>query len=223
MGDNDNLSALVANLMEADLLIMLTDQPGLFTEDPRRNHDASLITQLKRVDEEAMALAGGVGTSLGTGGMRTKLQAARLASLSGVTSIIAEGREADVLRRILDGETLGTRIEAATNGLESRKRWLVTEKSRGRLHVDAGAARKLQTGGASLLPVGVTRVEGKFERGAHVMIIGPDDKEIAQGLSSYSSKAIQQLCGVHSDRISEILGYSYGDAVVHRNNMVLLT
>jgi glutamate 5-kinase len=223
VGDNDNLSALVANLMEADLLIMLTDQPGLFTEDPRHNHEASLIAQLERVDEEAMALAGGVGTSLGTGGMRTKLQAARLASLSGVTSIIAEGREPDVLRRILDGEALGTRIEAATNGLESRKRWLVTEKSRGKLHVDAGAARKLQTGGASLLPVGVTRVEGKFERGAHVMIIGPDDKEIAQGLSSYSSKAIQQLCGLHSGRISEILGYSYGDAVVHRNNMVLLT
>jgi glutamate 5-kinase len=154
--------------------------------------------------------------------MITKLQAARLASRSGITSVIAEGSEPKVLLRILEGEPLGTRIEAATNGLESRKRWLVMEKPHGTIQVDAGAARKLQTGGASLLPVGVMAVSGLFERSASVMVIGPDNKEIAQGLSSYSSKAIQQLCGVHSNRISEILGYSYGDAIIHRNNMVLL-
>jgi glutamate 5-kinase len=154
--------------------------------------------------------------------MVTKLQAARLASRSGITTIIAEGREPEVLQRILKGETLGTRIEAAASSLESRKRWLVSEKARGKIRVDAGAARKVRHGGASLLPVGVTGIEGRFERGATVLVVGPKGEEIAQGVSSYSSKALSELCGVHSARISEILGYSYGDAVIHRNNMVLL-
>ncbi len=222
VGDNDNLSALVANLLEADLLVILTDQPGLFTDDPRKNGEASLISQLDRIDDEVFALAGGVGTAMGTGGMVTKLQAARLASRSGITTVIAEGREANILMRILEGEAIGTRIEAIAGSLESRKRWLVTEKTRGKIRIDAGAVRKLKHGGASLLPVGITAVEGKFERGATVLIIGPEGEEIAQGLSSYSSKAVSELCGVHSARISEILGYSYGDAVIHRNNMVLL-
>jgi glutamate 5-kinase len=222
VGDNDNLSALVANLLEADLLVILTDQPGLFTDDPRRNGSASLIPQLDRVDEETMAIAGGVGSNLGTGGMVTKLQAARLASRSGVTTVIAAGREPDVLPRLLRGEAIGTRIEAVVDHLESRKRWLVMEKPRGKLHVDAGAARKLRSGGASLLPVGMTLVEGNFRRGAVLLILGPDGQEIAHGLSSYSSPDLHKLCGQRSDRISEILGYSYGDAVIHRNNMVLL-
>jgi len=222
VGDNDNLSAMVANVVEADLLVILTDQPGVYTDDPRRNHDASLIRQLERVDDAAMALAGGAGTPEGTGGMATKLQAAQFASRSGVTTVIAGGREPDVLKRVVDGEEIGTRIEAVTDHLESRKRWLLTEKPRGVVRVDVGAARMLRTSGASLLPVGMTQVDGDFKRGESLLISGPDGVGIAHGISSYDSDDLRQLCGVRSNRISAILGYSYGDAVIHRNNMVLL-
>jgi len=222
VGDNDNLSALVANLVEADLLVILTDQPGLFTDDPRRNHSASLIAQVERIDDDTMAIAGGVGSPLGTGGMVTKLQAARLASRSGIPTVIAAGREPDVLRRILQGEAVGTRIEAVATPLESRKRWLLMDKPRGVVYIDAGAVRKLQTGGASLLPVGMTGVEGEFRRGETLSIIGPDGREIAHGLSNYDSADLNRLCRVKSSQIAKILGYSYGDAVVHRNNLVLL-
>jgi glutamate 5-kinase len=222
VGDNDNLSALVANLVEADLLVLLTDQPGLFTEDPRRSPDAHLIAQVERIDEATMAIAGGVGTSLGTGGMVTKLQAARLASRSGIPTVIASGREPDILARILRGDAAGTRIEAAATQLESRKRWLLMDKPRGIVYIDAGAVRKLETGGASLLPVGVTGVEGTFKRGETLSIVGPEGREIAHGMSSYDSTDLRKLCRVKSSQIAEILGYSYGDAVVHRNNLVLL-
>lgn len=222
VGDNDNLSALVANLVEADLLVLLTDQPGLFTDDPRRSPDASLIAQVARIDDATMAIAGGVGTALGTGGMVTKLQAARLASRSGIPTVIASGREPDILTRILRGEAVGTRIEAAASQLESRKRWLLMDKPHGVVHVDAGAVRKLETGGASLLPVGMTAVEGEFRRGETLSIVGPEGREIAHGLSSYDSADLRRLCRVKSSQIAEILGYSYGDAVVHRNNLVLL-
>jgi glutamate 5-kinase len=154
--------------------------------------------------------------------MVTKLQAARLASRSGVTTIIAAGREPDVMQRILNGEPVGTRIEPVAGDLHSRKRWLVMDKPQGTLHIDAGAASKLRTGGASLLPVGVASVDGNFKRGETVLIVGPEDKEIAHGLCSYDSGDLRKICRVRSDRISEILGYSYGDAVIHRNNMVLL-
>lgn len=222
VGDNDNLSALVANLLEADLLLMLTDQPGVFTADPRLDTSASLIKQLERVDESTMAIAGGAGSSGGTGGMTTKLQAARLASRSGIPTVIAAGREPDVMKRILAGEAVGTRIEAVSSQLESRKRWLLTDKPHGTVHIDAGAARKLQQGGASLLPVGMTGVDGDFRRGEILLIAGPNGAEVAQGVSSYDSADLRQLCGLQSSQISAILGYSYGDAVIHRNNMVLL-
>lgn len=223
VGDNDNLSALVATALEADLLIILTDQPGLLTADPRQNADAELIPTVTRIDEMIWALAGSAGTTLGTGGMITKLQAAQLATRSGVTTIIASGKETDVIMRIVGGEPVGTRFEPTGTSLESRKRWLLTEQTRGTLHVDAGAARKLRTGGASLLPVGVTAVEHDFERGATLSVRDPDGVEIAHGLSNYDSADLSRLCGVKSHQISEILGYSYGDAVIHRNNMVLLT
>lgn len=222
VGDNDNLSALVANVVESNLLVILTDQPGLFTEDPRRSPTASLIAQLQRIDEETMAIAGGVGSSLGTGGMITKLQAAQLASRSGIPTVIASGREPNVLARILNGEAVGTRIEAASTQLESRKRWLLMDKPRGTVRIDAGAVRKLQTGGASLLPVGMTHVKGSFKRGETLSVVDPQGHEIAHGISSYDSNDLRQLCGVKSNQIAEILGYSYGDAVVHRNNLVLL-
>ena len=221
VGDNDNLSALIANLLEADLLILLTDQSGMFTADPRRHRDASLIRRLERVDQAAMAMAGGAGSSEGTGGMTTKLQAARLAGHSGVSTVIARGHEPDVLQRILRGDPVGTRIPATTDRLQSRKRWLLAEIPRGTLHIDAGAAHVLRTGGASLLPVGVTRVEQDFRRGDLLQALDPDGHSIARGLSSYSSAELRRLCGRHSDEISAILGYSYGDAVIHRNNLVL--
>jgi glutamate 5-kinase len=222
VGDNDNLSALVANLVEADLLVLLTDQRGLFTDDPRRSPNASLIAQLERIDDDTMAIAGGTGTNLGTGGMVTKLQAARLASRAGIPTVIAAGREPNVLIRLVSGESLGTRVEAVATPLESRKRWLLADKPHGVVRIDSGAVRKLQTGGASLLPVGMVAVEGDFRRGETLSIVGPDDREIAHGLSSYDSSDLRRLCRVKSSQIAEILGYSYGDAVVHRNNLVLL-
>lgn len=222
IGDNDNLSALVATLIEADLLILLTDQPGLFTADPRQNKDAQLIERVDVIDEATWGRAGGTGTGLGTGGMVTKIQAAQLASRGGVPTRIASGKEPDVLARILADETIGTHFEATASPLESRKRWLLVEKTRGAVRVDAGAARKLLSGGASLLPVGVTGVVDEFSRGETLSVLAPDGKEIAHGLTSYDSDAMRKLCGVKSTQITEILGYSYGDAVIHRNNMVLL-
>lgn len=222
VGDNDNLSAMVASVLEADLLVMLTDQPGLFTADPRHSSSAQLIAQVARIDETMYSLAGGVGSKLGTGGMVTKIQAAHTASRSGVATIIASGNEPEVLLRIVNGENLGTRFEPVTTHLESRKRWLLTDKPQGSVQVDAGAARVLLRGGASLLPVGITTVTQAFERGAMLAICAPDGHEIAHGLTNYNSEDLLKLCGQKSDRINELLGYSYGDAVIHRNNMVLL-
>jgi glutamate 5-kinase len=222
IGDNDNLSALVATLIEADLLILLTDQSGLYTADPRQHKDAQLIERVDVIDEETWGRAGGSGTGLGTGGMVTKIQAAQLASRGGVPTRIASGKEPDVISRILAGESIGTHFEAARSPMESRKRWLLVEKTRGAVEVDAGAARKLLSGGASLLPVGITKVLHEFSRGATLSVFAPDGKEIAHGLTSYDSDAVRKLCGVKSTQINEILGYSYGDAIIHRNNMVLL-
>ncbi len=222
IGDNDNLSALVATLVEADRLILLTDQQGLFTADPRRDHDAQLIQRVERIDAETWARAGGSGTGLGTGGMVTKLQAAQLATRGGVPTWIASGRTPDAVARIVNGEAVGTRFDAVSTPLESRKRWLLVEKPRGTLTVDAGAARVLRAGGASLLPVGVRAVEGEFSRGEIVSVVAADGGEIAHGMVSYDADAARKLCGIQSIQIAEILGYSYGDALIHRNNLVLL-
>lgn len=222
VGDNDNLSALVANLLDADLLVLLTDQPGLYTADPRTDDSAELIPVVQKIDAATLAAAGGAGTSLGTGGMATKLQAAQLASRSGVTTVIAAGKEPNVLTRIVGGEALGTRFERTTSHVESRKRWLLAEKPHGELLVDAGAVRALRTGGVSLLSVGVTEVRGEFTRGEPLAVVGPDGKRVAHGLTNYSSTDVRQLCGTKSGKILEILGYTYGDAVIHRNNMILL-
>ncbi len=222
VGDNDNLSALVANVLDADLLIILTDQPGLYTADPRRDATAELIPVIERIDDKTIAMAGGAGTTLGTGGMATKIEAAQLASRSGVTTVIAAGREKSVLVRIVDGEQVGTRFEKNVTHLESRKRWLLAEKPHGTLTVDAGAARKLLTGGVSLLPVGVTAVKGEFTRGEHLAVVNPEGRKIAHGLTNYNSADVQRLCGIKSRHITEVLGYTYGDAIIHRNNLILL-
>ena len=181
-----------------------------------------MIERVERIDEGTFARAGGSVTGLGTGGMVTKIQAAQLASRGGVPTRIASGKEPDVLTRIVNEETIGTHFDAEPTPLESRKRWLLLDKTHGSVKVDAGAARKLLNGGASLLPVGITSVIEEFSRGETLSVIAPDGREIAHGLTSYDSDAVKKLCGVKSTHISEILGYSYGDAVIHRNNMVLL-
>ncbi len=222
VGDNDNLSAFVASVVDADLLVMLTDQPGIFTDDPRKNPQAALIQNISEVSDDLFELAGGAGSDMGTGGMITKLQAARIASRSGIKTIIASGSEDEALIRLVDGEGIGTHIEASALRSDSRKRWLLTDRTQGVLHVDEGAAKVLMQGGASLLPVGIHVIEGEFERGATLAVVTPDGREIAHGLSNYSSEDLLKLCGKKSNEIAETLGYSYGDAVLHRNNMVVL-
>ena len=222
VGDNDNLSAFVASVVDADLLVMLTDQPGIFTDDPRKNPQAALIQNISEVSDELFDLAGGAGSDLGTGGMITKLQAARIASRSGIKTVIASGSENEALIRLVDGEGIGTHIEARALRSDSRKRWLLTDRTQGVLRVDEGAAKVLMQGGASLLPVGIRVIEGEFERGATLAVVTPDGREIAHGLSNYSSEDLRKLCGKKSNEIAETLGYSYGDAVLHRNNMVVL-
>lgn len=222
VGDNDNLSAFVASVVDADLLIMLTDQPGIFTDDPRVNPQAALIQNISEVSDDLFDLAGGAGSDMGTGGMVTKLQAARIASRSGIKTIIASGSEDQALLRLVAGERIGTHIEASPLRADSRKRWLLTDRTQGILRVDAGAAQVLMQGGASLLPVGIRAIEGDFERGATLSVATQDGREIAHGLSNYSSADLRKLCGKNSKQIAETLGYSFGDAVLHRNNMVVL-
>lgn len=223
VGDNDNLSALVASALEADLLVILTDQDGLYTADPRTNTDAQLIETITQLDERVFALAGGAGTKVGTGGMITKLQAAQVATRSGVACVIARGSLPDVLVHLIAGQSIGTRFLPTTTPLESRKRWLLTDRPQGKLMVDDGAARVLHTKeGASLLPVGITSVQGVFKRGATVSIYTREGRELAHGLSNYDSDALLLIMGKQSALIAETLGYSYGDEAVHRNNLVLL-
>lgn len=222
VGDNDNLSALVANLIDADLLILLTDQLGLFSADPRTDPDARLISFVERIDESIWALAGGTVTGLGTGGMVTKLQAAQLAGHSGTTTVIASGALPDVIPDIVAGRPVGTRFAPQTTHRESRKRWFLSEKPQGSISIDQGAAERLRNGGASLLPVGITGVSGEFDRGAAVHVLAPGGKSIAAGMTNYASHEIRQLIGVRSAQIATILGYTYGDEVIHRDNLAVL-
>jgi len=223
VGDNDNLSAMVASVIDADLLILLTDQPGLFTADPRKDKSAEKIDVIEAIDAHIFALAGGAGSTVGTGGMVTKLQAAQIASRAGVITIIARGSDANVLERLIAGENLGTRFEANGSHLESRKRWLLTDRTEGVISIDKGAMQALiAKDGASLLPVGITDVDGQFERSATVAVLGNEGQTIAHGLSAYTSEELRLIAGKKSNDINDILGYSYGDAAIHRNNMVVL-
>lgn len=222
VGDNDNLSAQIAALLDADKLILLTDQDGLYDRDPRIDREARLINRISDIDEAIWALAGDSRSGLGTGGMATKIQAAQLAMRSGTHTIIANGRMPDILVRLVDGELLGTHFEPTSSQLESRKRWLLAERPVGTIQVDNGAAHVLATEGASLLPVGIQSVEGEFERGAVILITDAHGKHLAQGLSNYTKFELDQIAGQKSNAIIDILGYTYGDAVVHRDNMVLL-
>ena len=222
IGDNDNLSALVANLVDADLLIILTDQAGLYTADPRTNPEAELIREVPAIDERIRRLASGSGTSFGTGGMATKIEAASMATCSGTAVIIAAASEPNVLLRLAAGEALGTRFLPVASRLESRKRWILAEPSRGEVHVDAGAAQALLHQGKSLLAVGVTAVVGDFDRGQTVRLVGPEGTEVARGITHYHAKDLAAIRGHRSDEIAAILGYEYGPEVVHRDDLVLV-
>ena len=222
IGDNDNLSALVANLADADLLVMLTDQAGLYTADPRLDGDAELIAEVASINDNVRRLAGGSGSSVGTGGMATKIEAAEMATRSGTQVVIASGDELDVLLRLAKGESIGTRFLPVASHLEGRKRWILAEAPRGRISVDEGAAEALISRGKSLLAVGVTGVEGTFERGQTVCLLSPDGREIARGIAYYDAKDLAAIRGLRSDEIAAMLDTEYGSIVVHRDDMVLV-
>lgn len=222
IGDNDNLSALVANLVDADLLAVLTDIGGLYSADPRTDASAELIPRIDRIDASVEALAGKTQSERSVGGMATKIQAARLATGGGADMYIVAGKEPDVLTRLASGEQVGTYFPAAADRMESRKRWMLAGLSvRGTIVVDEGAARVLREGKKSLLPAGVSDVQGAFQRGDAVAIAGPDGR-IACGIANYSSEEIARIRGMRSDRIEETLGHHYGGEVVHRDNLVLM-
>ncbi|WP_110603391.1 glutamate 5-kinase [Salinicola lusitanus] len=221
-GDNDTLGALVANLLEADALLILTDQEGLFDADPRHNADARLIDEARADDPGLDAVAGGGGV-LGRGGMATKLRAARLAARSGAVTAIASGRQAAVLNRLLEGESLGTLLYPDHAPLAARKRWLAGQlQVRGTLTLDAGAVKVLRGQGSSLLPVGVKQVEGTFRRGDMVVCVDERGARVAKGLVNYSSADAARLVGQPSQRIAEILGYMEAPELIHRDNLVVI-
>jgi glutamate 5-kinase len=223
IGDNDNLSALVTNLIDADLLAILTDTGGLYTSDPRLNPDAELVPRVERIDARIEALAGTASGGPGVGGMVTKLQAARLATAGGADVVIAGGREPHVLVRLAEGEQVGTLFPTSVDRMESRKRWILAGLSiKGNVIVDEGAAKVLRESNRSLLPAGVQAVEGSFQRGDPVCIVDPFGQRIACGIANYSSEDIQRIRGLRTDRIEETLGHHYGGEVVHRDNLVLL-
>jgi glutamate 5-kinase len=222
-GDNDTLAALVANLVEADLLVILTDRDGMYDADPRQNPDAQLI-QTARADDPALdAVAGGSGGALGRGGMQTKLRAARLAARSGAHTVIVGGGIERVLARLKAGERLGTLLAPERGPLAARKQWLAGHlQTRGTLVLDAGAVAALLRGHKSLLPVGVKAVQGNFRRGEMVVCVGPDGREIARGLANYSALEAQKIIGQPSDTIEKLLGYVDEPELVHRDNLILV-
>ncbi|HVF64662.1 MAG TPA: glutamate 5-kinase [Casimicrobiaceae bacterium] len=223
VGDNDTLGALVTNLIDADVLVLLTDQPGLYTGDPRHDPDASLVTTAKAGDPSLEAMAGGTGSALARGGMLTKVLAAKRAARSGASTVIASGRETDVLTRLCRGEAVGTLLAAEKQTHAARKQWLADHvQLAGRLRLDDGAARALLRDGKSLLPIGVTAVEGVFQRGAVVGCFAPDGREIARGLVNYNADEALKIMRRPSSDIERILGYVDERELIHRDNLVLL-
>jgi glutamate 5-kinase len=222
-GDNDTLAALVTNLVEADMLVILTDQAGLFSADPRKYPDATLVRQAAAGASELEAVAGGAGSELGRGGMLTKVLAARRAARSGAHTLIASGREPDVLMRLSNGEHIGSLLYAQRSSLAARKQWLADNLMvHGRLHLDAGAVKAVLSEGKSLLPIGVHAVEGEFERGALVSCIAPDGREVARGLVNYASGETRRILKSPSSAIEARLGYVDEPELIHRDNLVLM-
>ena len=222
-GDNDRLSALVANLVDADLLLVLTDTEGLFSADPRTDPSATLITEVDQVDAQIEALAGENLHPWARGGMATKLEAAKLVTASGMPMVMCHGRAENAVVRAARGEPVGTFFKPADGKLEARKRWMLSGISqRGKIIVDSGAAGALLEDHRSLLPAGIQSVEGDFSRGESIYVVDSKGKKIACGIANYAARDIGKIQGLRSDRIEETLGYHYGQEVVHRNNLVLL-
>ncbi len=223
VGDNDTLGALVTNLVEADVLVLLTDQQGLYTADPRKDPSATLVSEARAGDPKLEAMAGGAGSAIGRGGMLTKVLAAKRASRSGAATVIACGREPDVLTRLAAGERIGTSLVAETATLAARKQWLADHvQLAGRLTLDAGAVQALTRDGKSLLPIGVVAVAGTFDRGEVVGCFDGEGREIARGLVNYSAQEAARLLRRPSSEIESILGYVDAPELIHRGNMVLL-
>ncbi len=221
-GDNDTLGALVANLVEADLLVILTDQKGLYSADPRRDPEARFVHEARAGDVALEAMAGGVGSSIGRGGMITKILAAKRAAGSGASTVIAWGREPDVLLRLAQGKRIGTLLVAQTAKKQARKQWMADHlQLRGAVTVDAGAAAKVRAEGKSLLPIGMTAVEGDFSRGDVIAVRDPEGRELARGLANYASGEARLLCRKPSSEFSRLLGYMAEAEMVHRDNLVL--
>ncbi|RYF83667.1 MAG: glutamate 5-kinase [Comamonadaceae bacterium] len=222
-GDNDTLGALVANLVEADALVILTDQKGLYTADPRSNPGAEFVHEGRAGDPALEAMAGGAGSSIGRGGMLTKILAARRAAGSGASTVIAWGREPDVLLRLTRGEAIGTLLVAQTAKHHARKRWMADHlQMRGAVRVDAGAAAKVRGEGKSLLPIGMVAVEGDFSRGDVIAVQDEAGVELARGLANYASREARLLCRRASSEIEGLLGYVAEPEMVHRDNLVLM-
>lgn len=223
LGDNDTLAALVANITEAELLVILTDQQGLFDKDPRHNEDAKLITEERAGNQKLHKYVGEIKTSLGSGGMSTKLTAAQRAARSGCATIIASGREKNVLGRIAAGETIGTLLTPDDAHFSAKKQWIAGQvQASGTLYLDAGASHAIQTQGRSLLPIGVERSEGSFKRGDVVDCKNKDNQLIARGLINYSDKEVSLLAQKPSNKIGNILGYTGESELIHRDNLVVL-
>jgi len=221
-GDNDTLAALVAGLIDADVLIILSDIDGLYTEDPRANPGARLIPVVEEITPEIEQLAGGPRSEMAQGGMVTKLQAARIAGSSGVFTVVAKSQEPQIVRRLLSGEALGTLFLPAKRKLDSRQRWIAFGSPvQGMLVVDEGAAEALLSRGKSLLPSGIIGVEGNFEAGHVVKVVNASGQEIARGITNYSSGAIEKIRGHKTSEIADILGYKVFDEVIHRNNLTI--
>ncbi len=222
-GDNDTLAALVANLVEADLLIILTDQEGLFDKDPRSNSDAQLVARAQASDDSLESMASGVGGRLGRGGMSTKVRAAKLAARSGCHTIIASGRRQSLLRTLHEDATPASLLVADEKPMAARKRWLAGQlQMRGELVLDAGAVTVLRSQGKSLLPVGVTAVRGDFQRGDMVICLDQNGNEIARGLVNYHAEDAKKIIGKTTTAIVEALGYISSEELVHRDNLVLV-
>jgi len=222
-GDNDTLGALVANLIEADALVILTDQRGLYSADPRKDPHARLIDVAQAGDEALERMAGGAGSSIGRGGMLTKVLAAKRAANSGASTVIAWGREPDVLLRLATGEPIGSVLLATTAKLAARKQWMADHlQLRGAVTVDPGAVAKLRSEGKSLLPIGVVAVEGEFARGDVIAVRSPDGSEVARGLANYSAAEARLIARKPSGQIEATLGYSAEPELIHRDNLVLV-
>ena len=223
VGDNDTLGALVTNLVEADVLVILTDQKGLYTADPRSNPDAEFVAEATAGDPKLEKMAGGAASQLSKGGMITKILAAKRAARSGTGTIIASGREENVLVRLAEGEMIGTHLKPASSVLHARKQWIADHlRSAGRLVLDPGAVRALRESHTSLLPVGVKAVEGDFVRGEMVVCVDEEGHEVARGLVSYASDDARRICRAHTEDISRILGACDAPEMIHRDNLVML-